>query len=171
MKKLIVSVLTLGIVLTTSIGVFAAEEETETSQVTYNMDAETYETTRMGQIDEALANGEITLEQAEELRAHVLEVAAEVSFGKGPANGVKGDGNAECVLGDELNLGIFRSESAGMRTGSGNGVGQKLGDESGAGNGNGSGDNRQETSNGQGNRGANKGAGTGNGNNEACILD
>lgn len=155
MKKILVLVLALAMVLTTAIGVFASEEDS-VDETVCNMDAESYETIRMGQIDDALANGEITLEQAEILRVHVLAVVAEGSFGKGPSNGNKGEGNAECVLGDNLNLGIFRSESAGMRTGAGNGFGQNSQDGIGFGNG-------------QGNRGANRGAGNRYDGN--CILD
>lgn len=138
------------LVLTSSINVFA--EEVVTEEVTSNMDAETYEARRLAQIDQALADGLITSEQAEILREHVAEVIAEGSFGS------RGEKNTECVLGDDESLGIFRSAGAGMRTGQGNGVGQRLADGTGAGGGNRSGAN-----------GA--GRGQGNGYDGDCILD
>lgn len=150
MKKIIGAAFAVALVLTSSISVFAAEDEVVTSEVVCNMDAETFEETRLAQIDEALANGLITEEQAALLKEHILEVIADEAFGNGPTGGYQGEGNEDCVLGDGLNLGIFRSENAGVRAGDGTGVG---------------------IGSGQGTRGANRGTGLGTGNNGVCILD
>jgi len=120
MKK-VVGVLTLVLFLMGSMMVFASED------VTSNMDSETYLSVRLEQIAEALEVGKITQEQADLLTEHVKAMAEAGTYGNGPANGVKGEGNAECILGEGTHLGIFRSESAGMRLGNGNGAGQKNG--------------------------------------------
>lgn len=119
MKKILVAVLALSMVFTGALTVFADSKS--------NMDPETFETRRMEQIDDALDQGAITFEQAELLRNHILKVLEDQSFGTGPSNGVKGDGNTTCVLGEDLNLSIFRSESAGQKTGNGNVIGIKDG--------------------------------------------
>lgn len=150
-KRTLVLVVAMAMVLTGSIGVFAED-------VITNMDEETFLELRMAQIDEALEEGKITEEEAAQLRAHVEEVAEEGTFGFGPANGAKGEGNATCILGDGSDCGIFRSESAGQRFGNGNGQGLQSRDGTGNGNfGGGRG-------NGQGNRGSNKRLGIGCGN-------
>jgi hypothetical protein len=131
MKKVITALLVLTLVLTAGLSVSAAAVAND---FVSNMDADTYLGLRLTQIDEALASKLITKEQAALLIEHVTEVAEAGTFGNGPTYGVKGDGNATCVLGEDSNLGIFRSESRGMRTGAGNGVGRQLADGSGAGN-------------------------------------
>ncbi len=126
-KRTLVLVVAMAMVLTGSIGVFAED-------VITNMDEETFLELRMAQIDEALEEGKITEEEAAQLRAHVEEVAEEGTFGFGPANGAKGEGNATCILGDGSDCGIFRSESAGQRFGNGNGQGLQSRDGTGNGN-------------------------------------
>jgi hypothetical protein len=141
MKKILVLVLTLVVVF--SISAFAEESETVSS-----MDAETYLELRLEQIEEALEAGTITEEEAVLLREHVQTVATEGTFG----NRYAGEGNAECILGEGSNLGIFRSESAGQRTGSGNGV-------------------RSQKTNGTGNGNRGNGKGAGMGNFSGCIAE
>lgn len=162
MKKSILAVVALALVFTTSMAAFAAEvrpETEETPEVITNMDADTYLELRTQQIEDALEAGLITVEQAELLLAHIQEVVAEGTFGNGPFYGNKGEGNAECILGEGTNLGIFRSKSAGMRTGEGNGVGRRSQDGTGTGN--------QGQGRGQGNKGGSMGSGY----NGDCILD
>lgn len=151
------SIMVFVVVLSTSVMVLASEA------VESNMDSETYLATRMDQIDQAFEAGEITQEEADLLRAHIEEVALEGTFGKGPENGYKGDGNAECILGEDSNLGIFRSESAGARTGNGNGVGYQKAD--GTGNG-GTGQGLQK-----GNRQGGQGNGSQRNRAEDCVVD
>lgn len=131
MKKVIATLLVLALVLTAGLSVSAAEV---TRDFVSNMDADTYLELRLSQIDKALASKLITEEEAARLIDHVKEVAEAGTFGNGPTYGIKGDGNATCVLGEDSNRGIFRSESRGMRAGTGNGVGRRLADGSGAGN-------------------------------------
>lgn len=165
MKKLIMTVVTVAMVITGALSVSAAEVEGEFQS---NMDSATYLETRTAQIEEALAAGKIDEEQAALLLAHITEVAETGAFGRGPENSFKGEGNAECVLGDN-SLGIFRSESAGQRTGAGNGVGQQLQDGTGAGQGNRGGKGNA----GQGNQsGAGAGQGfRGQGNDGVCVVE
>lgn len=166
MKKLLVLVMVMAMIVTSAM-VVLAEEVDEEAFVT-NMDEETYLEVRLAQIEAALADGTITVEQADLLREHVMTVAEEGSFGAGPYNGTKGDGSAACILGEDTNLGIFRSESAGQRNGSGNGVALQSGDGYGSGNrGNG------KISGGRGNRGGAMGSGSGLGYNYdgECIVD
>jgi hypothetical protein len=153
MKKLIkftslVVVMTLVFVSTNSLGVFAEEVETDVEFVS-NMDADTYRETRLAQINLALQEGKITQEQAALLITHVNDMAEKGTFGTGPSTGVKGSGNAECILGEGTNLGIFRSESAGQKSGNGNGKGSRLRRGDGTGTGNAS----NSRGKGQGNRG------------------
>lgn len=131
MKKLVMMMTVVGLLVTSLMSVSAAEVD---GIFESNMDSETYVSTRTEQVNEALENGTITQEQAQLLLDHIAEVGLTGTFGNGPSNGEKGEGNAVCVLGDN-ELGVFRSESAGMRTGSGNGVGQRSLDGSSEGNG------------------------------------
>lgn len=182
MKKTISIIMVLGVLVASLMSVSAAEVVTDetVAEGTFvsNMDADTYRATRTAQVEKALEDGIITQEQADLLLAHIEDVAAEGTFGVGPANGDKGDGNAECILGEDSNLGIFRSESAGQRTGSGNGVGAKAMDGSGSGNGyrggNGAGrgtgaGNADGT--GAANGGGLRGAGRGLMLNEDCVIE
>lgn len=149
-----------GLLVTSLMSVSAAEIDGE---FVTNMDGDTYRTTRIAQVQEALTDGKITQEQADELLLHIEDVVAGETFGNGPTNGLKGDGNVTCVLGEDSNLGIFRSESAGMKTGSGNGNGRNLADGSGSGNGN--------KGNNSGGKGAGNGSqGTGIGHSDECEL-
>ncbi len=148
MKKMFLLTMAIGLMVVSLVSV--AAEETVTEEVTEfvsNMDAETFLVRRLEQIQSALDMNLITDEQAASLIAHIEDVAATGAFGNGPTNGSKGDGNAICVLG-ENDLGIFRSESAGNRTGNGNGVGQKLQEGTGEGteqsNGRGQGNGREK---------------------------
>ncbi len=166
MKKLMTAAVVMALVIVGTLSVSAAEVEED---FVSRMDAETFIELRTAQINAA----DITEEVREELLAHINEVAEEGLFGNGPENGNKGDGNAECILG-ENDLGIFRSESAGQRTGEGNGVGLKLQDGTGTGQGNRVG-NRSGGQGLGGNGladGSAAGAGyRGQGNNGECVLE
>lgn len=122
MKKILVLVLALGMVLTGVVTVFADENETQ-------MTGDQYLELRLEQIQTALEAEKITAEQAELLIQHVKDRALEGDFGDGPMFGEKGEASASCVLG-ENEMGIFRSESAGKRTGAGNGMSRALRDGS-----------------------------------------
>ncbi len=163
MKKLIVTLTALAVLTMSLLAVSASEVD----EVTTNMNVDTYLELRTQQLDDALANDEITQEQYDLLFAHITENAADGVFGFGP-QGYLNEDKEECVLGEDGQLGIFRNENSGMRNGQGNGVRNPL-----------------EDGNGQGNRGENKGTGNqsgGKGNsgmrlqdgsaeNEECILD
>jgi len=150
-----------------TLGVFNVSAAETDSDFESNMDAATYLEVREEQVQKAYEEGLITDAEYVELLAHIKDVAATESFGNGPQNGAKGDGNATCILGEDTELGIFRSESAGMRTGSGNGLGQQNQDGTGSGNGNKSG-------NGNGSAlGARAGSGNGQRlqNSENCVIE
>jgi hypothetical protein len=136
MKKIILATTLVATIILGAFSVSAAEVEVEGAKTfVSSMDAETFLSTRIAQLDLALENDLIDIDQYNELLTHIEVVAAEGTFGRGPENGLKGEGNAECILGEDSNLGIFRSESAGMRTGQGNGVGMQSRDGSGLGSG------------------------------------
>lgn len=138
-----------AVLIVSALSVSAAEPE---DTFVSNMDAETYRAQRNAQIKAAWDAETITEAEATALYEHVEEVALDGSYGNGPTFGEKGDGNATCVLGEDSALGIFRSESAGLRTGNGNGVGDQLRDGSGAGQGN-NGNGNAGRGTGQGGRG------------------
>jgi len=146
MKKLIVTTVVLATIILSTLSVSAAEVDTD---FVSHMDSDTYLSTRTEQIQSAYDNQLITEDEYNELLAHIQEVAFTGAFGNGPSFGIKGDGNAECILGEDSTLGIFRSQSAGMRTGSGNGVSIQSQDGLGSGNGN----NNQVRGGGQGSSG------------------
>ena len=107
MKKRVVLIAVVAVLTAGSVGVFA-----------YNgfraadMDPETFVETRTSQVEEALLEGTISQEQADLLIAHINDMVASEEFGTGLGN--KGEGNSECVLGEDGNLGIFRNENAGQ---------------------------------------------------------
>ncbi|MDA3847143.1 MAG: hypothetical protein PF505_11475 [Vallitaleaceae bacterium] len=133
MKKLIITTVVLATIILSTLSVSATEVDTD---FVSHMDLDTYLSIRTEQIQNAYDNQLITEAEYNELLAHIQEVALEGTFGSGPSFGIKGDGNAVCILGEDSTLGIFRSESAGMRTGSGNGVSIQSQDGLGIGNGN-----------------------------------
>ena len=151
-----------AMVITSALSVSAASNENYVS----NMDGATYSATRVEQVEAAFEEGLITELQKELILTHIEEVVASESYGDGPSNGSKGDGNVVCVLGEDSELGIFRSESAGQRTGEGNGVGAKSQDGTGDGEGtsarNGSGEGNGNNSGGS--LGSRNGSGNGTGN-------
>ncbi len=164
MKKLVLAVTVAAMMTVGVLSVSAAEVD---GVFVSNMNAETYKATRTAQLE--AAKEDITPEQYEALMIHINEVVSNEAFGNGPSNGVKGDGNATCVLGDN-ELGIFRSESAGMRNGNGNGVGLKAQDGTNAGNGNRGGGQGNAAGNGL-QDGSNAGQGArGQANNGACVI-
>lgn len=173
MKKLLMVVTAMAVLMVGALSVAASEvDEVTDNEFVSNMDVDTYIATRTAQVEAALEAGLITEDQAQALLLHIEEVSLSESFGFGPTNGVKGDGNATCVLGEDSNLGIFRSESAGMRTGNGNGVALKLMDGNGnstekgqrnQGNNSEAKGNRQGTAAGQGLNGQ--------GNDGECVLE
>lgn len=150
-----------------TLGVFSVSAAETDNDFKSNMDKATYLEVRTNQLDKALLDELITADEYNELIAHIEDVVETEAFGNGPQNGGKGDGNATCVL-DDNDLGIFSSESAGMRTGSGNGVGEQSHDGAGAGNGNKAGNgNASRDGNGIGagnGNGLSNGEGAGNGN-------
>ncbi|MBN2793899.1 MAG: hypothetical protein JXR88_00735 [Clostridia bacterium] len=107
MKKLLLVIAVLAMVAMGTVVAYADETDS-------NMTSDVFLELRLEQIDEALAAGTITQEQAELLIAHITERAEEGIFG------YRGT-NEECVLGDELQ-GIFRNANSGMRNGEGRGV-------------------------------------------------
>lgn len=131
MKRIVSAAVTMAMAVVGTLSVSATESGAD---FVSNMDAATFIETRTAQIKEA----DLTPEQEALLLKHIEEVAANGLFGNGPMNGEKGEGNAACVLG-ENDLGVFRSPSAGQRTGEGNGVGLQAQDGTGAGKGNGRG--------------------------------
>ena len=135
MKKLIMAVTVAAVMTVGVLSVSAAELDNE---FVSNMDAKTYQARRTEQLEAAVENGliEEDSDDYKALLAHIEEVVETEAFGNGPSFGDKGDGNATCILGEDSQLGIFRSESAGMRTGNGNGVGIQAQDGTNAGNGN-----------------------------------
>lgn len=111
--------------------VAAAETETdEEENLQCNMDSDTYLALRTRQIELALEEGTITDDEAELLLMHIQEVALSGEFGQG----YRGEGNAECILGEDGQLGLFRNENSGMRNGNGNsGCGNRRGRGNGTG--------------------------------------
>lgn len=128
MAVTVAAMMTVGV-----LSVSAAEVEGE---FVSNMNAENYRVTRTAQVEAAHDADTITDEEYNDLLTHIDDVVTDETFGNGPSYGAKGDGNATCILGEDSQLGLFRSESAGMRTGNGNGVGSKAQDGTNAGNGN-----------------------------------
>lgn len=147
MKKLMVTMMVIGVLVISAFSVSAAEIE---GDVTSNMDSDTFVEQKTEQIEAALAEGIITEEQADLLLEHILERAEEAVFGRGPNYGLSED-KETCVLGEDGGLGIFRNQNSGQRMGQGNGVKQHSGDGTGAGTG-------------RGNRGS------GQGNNGVCVV-
>jgi len=135
MKKLFVTVTAIAI-LTLSLVAVAASEPTQETTTVSNMDATTYLELRTAQLDKALANGTIDLEQYTLLLAHIEENAESESFGRGPQGYTTRD-DSTCVLGEDGGLGIFRNENSGTRSGVGNGVALKANDGTGFARGNG----------------------------------
>jgi hypothetical protein len=126
MKKIMILVAVVLMVAAGSIGVFAVDEA-----VSSNMTAERFLELRLSQIDQALKDGKITEEQANDLRVHIKEVAEKGIFGQRR----NGEGNPECVLGEDGNLGLFRNANSGQKMGNGNGQGIHKADGTGRGNG------------------------------------
>ena len=153
-----------------TIGVLSVSAAGVDGEFVSNMNAETYRSTRTVQVQAARDAESITEAEYLELLDHIDDVVKDETFGNGPSNGAKGDGNATCILGDESELGIFRSESAGMRTGNGNGVGLKAQDGTNAGNGNRRGGQGNAAGNGL-QDGSNAGQVTrGQANNGVCVI-
>jgi len=132
MKKL---TLVLAIVVALTMGVVGVAAE-EDSEVVTNMDKDTFIEIRSEQIEQALADGVITQEQADLLIEHIMEIAEDGTFGRGNR---LNNNDVECVLGDDGNLGIFRNGGLGSRIGAGNGtgLGKGLGNRGGLGSRNG----------------------------------
>jgi len=172
MKRILATVTVVVLVITASLSVYAAETSTNS-----NMTGEVYRETRTNQVMEAHAEGLITDLERDDLLQHISDVVEEGLYGQGPLDGDKGVGNAECILG-ENDLGIFRSGSAGQRTGEGNGIGLKAQDGTGTGQANGVSGGRGNGNKGQGfgDQGLQDGSAQGTGfrgqsNNDECLLE
>lgn len=172
MKKILATVTVVVLVITASLSVYAAETDTNS-----NMTGEVYRETRTNQVMEAHAEGLVTDQERDQLLQHISDVVTDGLFGQGPQNGDKGEGNAECIL-DENGLGIFRSASAGQRTGEGNGIGTRSQDGTGGGQGNGVANGRGNGNKAQGfggqglQDGSAQGTGfRGQGNDGECLLE
>ena len=154
MKKLLVTLVAVALLLVGIVSVAAEDvvsEETQNLQDSYmsTVDAETYRQIRTEQINEALANGQISEDQAALLIEHIEDLIEDGLYVRGPQGYMKGDVNETCVLGENGNLGIFRNENSGLRQGQGFGGGRG-----------------RSTMGGQGNRGAGRGLG----NNGVCLY-
>lgn len=166
MKKLIVTLTAVAVLAMSLLSVAASEVvEAEVTEKVTQMDGATYLELRLTRLNEALASGEIEQEDYDLLVAHINDNAAEGSFGKGPS---AFDEDKECVLGEDGNLGIFRTENSGSQNGQGNGVKNQSTDGSGTGS--------RGANKGQGNQSESKGSnGTrlqdGSAENEDCIVD
>jgi len=131
MKK---TILTLAVVATMILGTFAVSAAAVEDIVGSNMDAQTFVESRFATIDDAVLAGEISEADGIELKAHIQAVADAETFGSGSQ--YAGEGNEDCVLGEEGNLGLFRNDNSGLENGLGNGVKRQATDGSNAGAGN-----------------------------------